>query len=222
MYRSCDECGQADEEVSRSELSDAYLCRECYETTASEVEIFTGLGPPVTEPLPKGAGRRNGRALPRRPANLLRELDTRQMLTTVPPPLEWLVDGVFARGHHTLFGGREKRGKSLVQLVFAVCMASGGGEVAGITVKPGRVLIIDAENGERMIHRRLRMVGLDPDHSATWWSRRRVPLSCVATSSWSPSWSASTRWTSSCSTASAPSGRATSATRARSPRRCSR
>jgi hypothetical protein len=91
---------------------------------------------------------------------VLRALDTHRMLTTDPPPLEWLVDGVFARGHHTLFGGREKRGKSLVQLIFAVCMASGGGEVAGITVEPGRVLIIDAENGERMIWRRLRQVVL--------------------------------------------------------------
>ena len=97
---------------------------------------------------------------------VLRELDTLRMLTTVPPPLEWLADGIFARGHHTLFGGREKRGKSLVQLVIAAVMASGGGEVAGIKVKPGRVLIVDAENGERMIHRRLRSVVLDPRHAS--------------------------------------------------------
>jgi hypothetical protein len=42
-------------------------------------------------------------------------------------------------------------------------MASGGGEVAGIPVKPGRVLIVDAENGEREIHRRLRSTGLDAE-----------------------------------------------------------
>jgi hypothetical protein len=93
-------------------------------------------------------------------------LDTRAMLTTDPPPLEWLVDGVFARGHHTLFGGREKRGKSLVQLILAVRMASGGGTVAAIRVKPGRVLIIDGENGERMIHRRLRRLAFAAEFAA--------------------------------------------------------
>lgn len=90
----------------------------------------------------------------------LRELDTRMMLETAPEPLDWLAEGVWARGKLTLFGGREKRGKSLVQLVLAVMMASGGGEIAGIKVKAGRVLIIDAENGEREVHRRLRAVGL--------------------------------------------------------------
>ena len=102
---------------------------------------------------------------PARSSSPLRQLDTLRMLMTDPQPLEWLVDGIFARGHHTLFGGREKRGKSLVQMVFAVTMASGGGTVAGIAVKPGRVLIIDAENGERMIHRRLRSVMLNPSHA---------------------------------------------------------
>jgi hypothetical protein len=98
-------------------------------------------------------------------ASPLRKLDTHRMLSTEPPPLEWLADGIFARGHHTLFGGREKRGKSLVQMVLAVTMASGGGEVAGINIKAGRVLIIDAENGERMIWRRLRSVALAFDHA---------------------------------------------------------
>lgn len=90
----------------------------------------------------------------------LRVLDTLHMITTKPPPLDWLADGVFCRGKLTLFGGREKRGKSLIQLALAVCMASGGGTVAGINVKPGRVLIVDGENGEREDHRRIRAMGL--------------------------------------------------------------
>lgn len=90
----------------------------------------------------------------------LRVLDTLRLLTTEPPPLDWLADGILARGKLTLLGGREKRGKSLIALALAVRMASGGGELAGIAVKPGRVLLIDAENGEREIHRRLRAMGL--------------------------------------------------------------
>ena len=64
-----------------------------------------------------------------------------------------------------MFGGREKRGKSLVQLALAVCMASGGGAAGGIEVKAGRVLLIDAENGEREIHRRVRAMGLTAEHA---------------------------------------------------------
>ena len=100
------------------------------------------------------------------PTQVLRVLDTHKLVTTTPPPLDWLADGVWCRGKLTLFGGREKRGKSLVQLALAVCMASGGGEVGGITVSGGRVLLIDAENGEREIHRRLRAMGLGAEHAA--------------------------------------------------------
>jgi archaellum biogenesis ATPase FlaH len=96
----------------------------------------------------------------------LRVLDTLALLTTEPPSLDWLAEGVFCRGKFTLFGGREKRGKSLVQLALAVRMASGGGTIAGITVKAGRVLLVDAENGEREVHRRLRAMDLATEHAA--------------------------------------------------------
>jgi hypothetical protein len=96
----------------------------------------------------------------------LRDLDTLHMLTTEPPPLDWLADGVFARGALTLFGGREKRGKSLVALALAAKIAGQGGDVAGIACKPGNVLIVDAENGQREIHRRLRAIGLEPKYAA--------------------------------------------------------
>jgi hypothetical protein len=95
----------------------------------------------------------------------LRRLDTYRLTTTEPPPLDWLAYGIFCRGKLTLFGGREKRGKSLVQLLLAVKMASGGGELAGIRLKPGSVLVVDAENGEREVHRRLRAAGLSPEHA---------------------------------------------------------
>jgi AAA domain len=112
-----------------------------------------------------GVASRNGNGRHATAGPKLRELDTRTLATTEPEPLDWLADGVFCRGKLTLFGGREKRGKSLVQLLLAVKMCSGGGDVAGIPVKPGRVLLVDAENGEREIHRRLRAIGLEPEYA---------------------------------------------------------
>jgi len=95
----------------------------------------------------------------------LRLHDTFEFLTTDPPPLDWLAEGVFCRGKLTLFGGREKRGKSLVELLLAISIASGGGEVAGIATKPGRVLLIDSENGRDLLHRRIRATGLEIEHA---------------------------------------------------------
>lgn len=107
----------------------------------------------------------NGSHAPAEAKQVLRVLDTLTLVTTEPPPLHWLAEGVFCRGKLTLFGGREKRGKSLVALALAVAIASGADDVAGIAVKAGRVLLIDAENGERELHRRLRAMGLAAEYA---------------------------------------------------------
>ena len=95
-------------------------------------------------------------------AGRLRPLDTHRLLTTDAPRVEWLIDGVVARGLLTLIVGREKTGKSLLDLAFAVQMASGGGELADISCTRGRVIIVDAENSEDEVHRRLRAMGMQP------------------------------------------------------------
>lgn len=101
---------------------------------------------------------------PRPAAAKLRRLDVARMLTTEPAPVDWLVEGVAARGALTLLAGREKEGKSMVALAVGACVLSGGGSVAGLTCRPGRVLIVDAENGESEAHRRVRALGLDARH----------------------------------------------------------
>jgi KaiC/GvpD/RAD55 family RecA-like ATPase len=88
------------------------------------------------------------------------------MLTSEPEPVDWLIEGVVARGTLTLLAGREKEGKSLLAMACAACGAGGGGTLAGIHVEPVRVLIIDAENGDRELHRRLRSLGLRANHAA--------------------------------------------------------
>jgi hypothetical protein len=93
-------------------------------------------------------------------AQRLRVLSTSDMLTTEPPPVDWLVEGVVARGTLTMLAGREKEGKSLLCMAFATASSSGGGTVAGIPCHPGRALVVDAENGPAAIHRRVRALGL--------------------------------------------------------------
>lgn len=95
----------------------------------------------------------------------LQRLDVGDLLTRDPEPVDWIAEGVVARGTLTLLAGREKEGKSLLSLAVATRMVSGGGDLAGIDVCAGRALVVDGENGEREIHRRLRSLGLTTEQA---------------------------------------------------------
>jgi KaiC/GvpD/RAD55 family RecA-like ATPase len=97
----------------------------------------------------------------------LHRRDVPRMLTTEPEPVDWLGEGVVARGTLTLLAGREKEGKSLLAMALAARAASGGGTLAGIAVSEARTLVVDAENGDRELHRRLRSLDLRPEHAAS-------------------------------------------------------
>ena len=87
------------------------------------------------------------------------------------PAVEWLVEGVLARGAVTLLAGAPGAGKSLLAQSFAAAAVNGSGGVAGITVEPARVMLIDAENGEGLIQRRFAALGLG---AVAWGTRLRV------------------------------------------------
>ena len=73
-----------------------------------------------------------------------------------------MVGNLAARGEATLLWGAPGVGKSL--LVEACCGGVGHGEtVAGMRCKRGRVLYLDAENGEYEVHRRVHNLGLPAD-----------------------------------------------------------
>lgn len=89
------------------------------------------------------------------PRAKLRPLDVEHMLATSPPPVPWLAEPLLVRGCTTLLAGREGQGKSLLALALASAIGHGS-DLAGMSVaRPGRVLVIDAENGEREAWRRI-------------------------------------------------------------------
>ena len=96
-----------------------------------------------------------------RPAEKLRRLDLARMVREDPPPVPWVIEGLVVRGMLTVLNGREGEGKSLLTLALAAGVASGE-EEAGLRCEQGRVAIVDAENGEREIHRRVRTLDLPP------------------------------------------------------------
>jgi 5S rRNA maturation endonuclease (ribonuclease M5) len=97
-----------------------------------------------------------------RPRETLRELDIERLIATAPAPVPFVLEPVLVEGCVTMLAGREGRGKSMLALAIAAALGRGALllDVAGMPVGlGGRVLYIDAENGEPEIHRRLH--GLD-------------------------------------------------------------
>jgi hypothetical protein len=80
------------------------------------------------------------------------------MLKMTPPPVPWVVEPLLAQGCVTMLAGREGQGKSMLALALAAAIGHGA-VVAGLDCRRGRVLYVDAENGEREAHRRIHGLG---------------------------------------------------------------
>lgn len=89
----------------------------------------------------------------------LRVLDVAQMVASDPPPIPYVIEGIAIKRALTLIAGREGEGKSLLVMALAAGVAQGE-SVAGIGCKQCKVLVVDAENGEYEIHRRVKALGL--------------------------------------------------------------
>ena len=70
-----------------------------------------------------------------------------------------MIEGLAIKGTLTLLSGKEGEGKSLVSMALSTGVALGE-DIAGFTCKQQKVLIVDAENGEYEIHRRVKSLGL--------------------------------------------------------------
>jgi KaiC/GvpD/RAD55 family RecA-like ATPase/DNA-binding XRE family transcriptional regulator len=81
-------------------------------------------------------------------------------------PVDWLVEDFLARGTITMVAGEAGAGKSAMTQHLAVTMANAAAagleedDCAGMTVRAGKVLIVDAENGANLVRGRLQAAGL--------------------------------------------------------------
>jgi KaiC/GvpD/RAD55 family RecA-like ATPase len=113
------------------------------------------------------------------PATLkLRRLDVALMVTTDPPPVPWIVEGLVARGMVTMIHGAPGLGKSMLALALASAVVRGVPFMNNPTSK-GRVLYIDAENGEGEAHRRIRGLGITVDSAANLDYREAVGVDLI-------------------------------------------
>jgi hypothetical protein len=91
-----------------------------------------------------------------------RIIDVQAALAEPDEPLPWRCHGFAADGYLTTVAGRGGEGKSWLTLALA-CGVARGANVAGIDCVQGRALLFDAENGRRLIARRLRAAQVGPD-----------------------------------------------------------
>jgi hypothetical protein len=76
------------------------------------------------------------------------------------PPITWVVPGILPAGV-TLFGGREKMGKSWMAFGLAIAVATGGVALGTKRVEQGRALYLSLEDSERRLHRRINKLASD-------------------------------------------------------------
>jgi len=88
--------------------------------------------------------------------------DTEDIYKLDPLPLSYLVEGLVVREALNLCVAREKTGKSLLALGCGLAIAKGADSYAGLRVESGRVVYIDAENGVKETHRRIRRLSEMP------------------------------------------------------------
>lgn len=83
-------------------------------------------------------------------------------LTRDPGPIDWLVDGLIAKGDISLMIGEPGVGKSWISMSLAVAVAESADVWLGrsLDFASNRVLYVDEENPELLVLRRLRKLGL--------------------------------------------------------------
>jgi hypothetical protein len=83
-------------------------------------------------------------------------------LTSEPPPVRWLVEGLICRGDIHLLIGEPGIGKSWLTMALAVAIANGNDKFLGHDIREhGKVLYVDEENPEDLIYDRFRKLGID-------------------------------------------------------------
>jgi hypothetical protein len=90
-------------------------------------------------------------------------------LSKPPPPTDWLVDGMIAKGDVAMFIGEPSIGKSWLTMDLAVAVATDGETWLGQDLNlpsDARVLYIDEENPEDVIRGRLAKLGLTPESAS--------------------------------------------------------
>lgn len=88
-------------------------------------------------------------------------------LTVAPPPPKWLVEDMLCMGDINLLIGEPGVGKSWLTMSLAVAMADGHASwLTHAVIRPGRVLYVDEENPEDLIHERFSKLGLSIDGAA--------------------------------------------------------
>ncbi|NMM88951.1 hypothetical protein B2J88_32165 [Rhodococcus sp. SRB_17] len=87
-------------------------------------------------------------------------LDLDELMAEPPPPLEWLEEGVIARGNYVGLTAAAKAGKSILTYWMAGNWAMGRSAFDNThTFDPPTVLYFDFENGMRWMHRTLTKMG---------------------------------------------------------------
>jgi putative DNA primase/helicase len=129
----------------------------------------------------------------KQPAVTVTLLTDAEIISSEPPPVHWVVDGLIPEGGICLIAGDSGVGKSWLVIHTAQCVASGVPFLGHFEVSTNPVLLIDSEHGDALLRRRytqlrrgmdfdvttpipvtLAPVGFRVDVAATQWLVERI------------------------------------------------
>lgn len=117
----------------------------------------------------------------------------REFLAVEDDPYDWIVPGLLERGDRFVLTGHEGAGKSTLFRQIAVCIAAGLHPFNHQPIRPARVLLLDVENTEAHVRRKLRPLvvqasrqGHEIEESNLWIEVRPqgLDLACDRDLSW--------------------------------------
>lgn len=89
---------------------------------------------------------------------MINKMELDWLLQNEPPPIPWIVPGFLAKKSVTLMYGDPGVGKSLIALAMAKAVTEGE-DIMNLQCMKSNVMLMDAENGQDEMHRRIRALG---------------------------------------------------------------
>ena len=102
----------------------------------------------------------------------LRPILVKELMAKDFPPLVWLIEGLIAKGHLVVLGGRPKSGKSWLCLQMAKCLDVGE-SFLGRQTRRAKVVYVALEDGERRVRERCYLLKWQPNEAKVHFSVAR-------------------------------------------------
>jgi hypothetical protein len=111
-------------------------------------------------------------------------IDMSEAIGLADEPIPFAIEPLAARGFLTVPVGRTQSFKSWLMMLLGHAVHSGGGVLGGMRCEPSVALLVDAENGARLLGRRFRAAAIPQDGLLIAAGAKKLPRDFERLSGW--------------------------------------